>query len=111
VTDFTANTVPYLRKVVKNAESKITADYGHGQVDLEDISLLAQEKCGAEATFVDARRTRFLGTVLIVDATFPAFEATDKVRVVTVDFGELPDTVSRRKSHLADNGYTSLVLD
>lgn len=57
VTDFTANTVPYLRKVVKNAESKITADYGHGDVDLEDISLLAQEKCQAEYTHVDARRT------------------------------------------------------
>jgi hypothetical protein len=57
VTDFTANTVPYLRKVVKNAESKITADYGHGDVDLEDISLLAQEKCQAEHTHVDARRT------------------------------------------------------
>jgi hypothetical protein len=57
VTDFTANTVPYLRKVVKNAESKITADYGHGEVDLEDISSLAQEKCQAEYTYVDARRT------------------------------------------------------
>jgi hypothetical protein len=57
VTDFTANTVPYLRKVVKNAESKIMADYGHGDVDLEDISLLAQEKCRAEYTHVDARRT------------------------------------------------------
>jgi hypothetical protein len=56
VTDFTVNTVPYLRKVVKNAESKITADYGHGQVDLEDISLLAQDKCHAESTIVDARR-------------------------------------------------------
>jgi hypothetical protein len=61
VTDFTANTVPYLRKVVKNAESKITADYGHGVVDLEDISLLAQEKCEAEATYVDARRAFLSG--------------------------------------------------
>jgi hypothetical protein len=59
VTDLTASTVPYLRKIVKNAESKITADYGHGIVDLEDISLLAQEKCHAEATFVDARRIIF----------------------------------------------------
>jgi len=56
VTDFNANTIPYLRKIVMNAESKITADYGHGQVDLQDISLLAQDKCGAEPTFVDARR-------------------------------------------------------
>jgi len=62
VTDLTASTVPYLRKIVKNAESKITADYGHGLVDLEDISLLAQEKCQAEATFVDARRINFLQT-------------------------------------------------
>jgi hypothetical protein len=60
VTDLTTSTVPYLRKIVKNAESKITADYGHGVVDLQDISLLAQEKCHAEATFVDARRTTFL---------------------------------------------------
>jgi hypothetical protein len=56
VTDFTANTVPYLRKVVKNAETKVTADYGYGGVDLEDISLLAQEKCKAEPTAIDARR-------------------------------------------------------
>jgi hypothetical protein len=56
VTDFTANTVPYLRKVVKNAEAKVTADYGHGNVDLEDIGLLAEEKCLAKATHVDARR-------------------------------------------------------
>ena len=56
VTDFTANTVPYLRKVVKNAETKITADYGHGIVDLEDISVLAEDKCLAQATHVDARR-------------------------------------------------------
>ena len=56
VTDFTVNTVPYLRKVVKNAESKITADYGYGHVDLKDISLLIQDRCGAESTFVDARR-------------------------------------------------------
>ena len=60
VTDFTANTVPYLRKIVKNAESKITADYGHGQVDLEDISHLAEDKCHAESTFVDARRTTWI---------------------------------------------------
>jgi hypothetical protein len=59
VTDLTASTVPYLRKIVKNAESKITADYGYGIVDLEDISLLAQEKCHAEPTFVDARRIIF----------------------------------------------------
>ena len=57
VTDFTANTVPYLRKVVKNADAKITADYGHGEVDLEEISLLAAEKCHAQITHVDARRT------------------------------------------------------
>ena len=56
VTDFTSKTVPYLRKVVQNAESKITADYGHGQVDLKDISLLAEDKCLAESTFIDARR-------------------------------------------------------
>ena len=60
VTDFTANTVPYLRKIVKNAETKITVDYGHGVVDLEDISLLTQEKCQAESTFVDAKRINFL---------------------------------------------------
>src|SRR5271170_4572810 len=60
VTDLTTSTVPYLRKIVKNAESKIAADYGHGVVDLQDISLLAQEKCHAEATFVDARRITFL---------------------------------------------------
>lgn len=60
VTDFTPDTVPYLRKIIKTAETKITADYGHGIVDLEDISLLAQEKCQAEATFVDARRINFL---------------------------------------------------
>src|SRR5271170_1509526 len=53
--DFTPDTVPYLRKIINTAETKITADYGHGIVDLEDISLLAQEKCQAEATFVDAR--------------------------------------------------------
>jgi hypothetical protein len=45
---------------VKNAESKITADYGHGQVDLEDISHLAEDKCHAESTFVDARRTTWI---------------------------------------------------
>jgi len=84
--------VPYLRKVVKNAESKITADYGHGDVDLEDISLLAQEKCQAEYTHVDARH-----------ATFPLFQETDNPRVVTVEFGELPENISRRKSHLSDN--------
>ena len=105
VTDFTVNTVPYLRKVVKNAKSKITADYGHGQVDLEDISLLAEEKCHAEPTFVDARRTissRY--GRLIVDATFPVFEPTNQTRVVTIEFEELPESLSRRKSHLADNG-------
>jgi len=92
VTDLTGSTVPYLRKNVKNAESKITADYGHGIIDLEDISLLAQEKCHAEATFVDARH-----------ATFPAFQATNKTRVVTIEFDELPELLSRRKSHLSDN--------
>lgn len=39
------------------------ADYGHGQVDLEDISLLAQEKCQAAPTIIDARRNRLLGVV------------------------------------------------
>jgi hypothetical protein len=109
VTDFTASTVPYLRKIVNNAESKITADYGHGRVDLQDISLLAQEKCHAEATFIDARRisVRYTGQVLIVDATFPAFQTTNKPRVVTIEFDELPEVLSRRKSHLSDNGnYT-----
>jgi hypothetical protein len=57
VTDFTTNTVPYLRKVAKNASAKITADYGHGEVDLEEISLLAADKCHAQITHVDARRT------------------------------------------------------
>lgn len=105
VTDFTVNTVPYLRKVVKNAESKITADYGHGQVDLEDISQLVQDKCLAESTFVDARRTYPIVFIsLIVDATFPVFETTNKIRVVTIDFGELPERLSRRRSHLSDNG-------
>jgi hypothetical protein len=61
-TDFTANTVPYLRKITENAESKITADYGHGQVDLEDISLLAEDKCDALSTFVDSRRTTLIVT-------------------------------------------------
>jgi len=56
VTDFTSNTVPYLRSVVKNAVSRITADYGHGEVDLEDISELAKERCGAQSFSVDARR-------------------------------------------------------
>ena len=42
--------------MVKNAEVKVTADYGHGNVDLEDIGLLAEEKCLAKATHVDARR-------------------------------------------------------
>ena len=66
VTDFTANTVPYLRKVVKNAESKITADYGHGNVDLEDIGLLAEEKCSAIPTHVDARRITHEDTVELI---------------------------------------------
>ena len=56
VTDFSADSVPYLRKVVKSAEWKVTADYGHGEVDLEDISALAQEKCNSKPTYVDARR-------------------------------------------------------
>ena len=57
VTDLSIDTVPYLRKVVKNAEWKITADYGHGEVDLEDISALVTDKCGAVATYVDAGRS------------------------------------------------------
>ena len=56
VTDFTSNTVPYLRSVVKNAVSRITADYGHGEVSLGDISDLATERCGAQSYSVDARR-------------------------------------------------------
>ena len=59
-TDFGTDTVPYLRKVVQDAESKITADYGHGQVDLEDIGLLAKEKCKAESIRVDAKRMHFV---------------------------------------------------
>jgi len=107
VTDLTASTVPYLRKIVNNAESKITADYGHGRVDLQDISLLAQERCHAEATFIDARRISVRYTALIVDATFPAFQTTNRTRVVTIEFDELPEVLSRRKSHLSDNGnYT-----
>ena len=106
VTDFTATTVPYLRQVVKNAELRITASYGHGQVDLEDISLLAKGKCLAESTFVDARRIRLLvvTTCLILDATFPSFVETNQTRVVTIKFEELPESFSRRKSHLSDNG-------
>jgi len=109
VTDFTATTVPYLRKIVNNAESKITADYGQGRVDLQDISLLAQQKCHAEATLIDARRISvcYTGQILIVDATFPAFQTTNKTRVVTIEFDELPEVLSRRRSHLSDNGdYT-----
>jgi hypothetical protein len=41
---------------------------------------------------------------LILDATFPVFETIDRPRVVTVEFGELPEDVTRRKSRLADNG-------
>src|SRR5438552_2055015 len=96
VTDFTATTVPYLRQVVKNAELRITASYGHGQVDLEDISLLAKGKCLAESTFVDARRIRPLLSTLIVDATFPAFVETNQTRVLTIEFEELPLHFSRR---------------
>ena len=55
-TDFSANTVPYLRKIVNGAESKITTDYGYGDVDLEDVAQLVKDKCQAESTFVDARR-------------------------------------------------------
>jgi hypothetical protein len=57
VTDFTANTVPYLRRVVQSAESKITADYGHGEVDLEDIRTLVEDRCLAESVHIDGRRT------------------------------------------------------
>ena len=39
-----------------------------------------------------------------VDATFPVFEATNEIRVVTIEFAELPENLSRRKSHLSDNG-------
>ena len=104
VTDFTANTVPYLRKVVKNAETKITADYGHGEIDVEDISLLAQEKCQAESTYIDARRTIPFSSGLIIDAIFPVFEPTNATRIITIQFGELPESLTRRKSHLSDNG-------
>jgi hypothetical protein len=36
------------------------------------------------------------------DATFPAFEATKKTPVVTIEFDELPEILSGRKSHLSD---------
>jgi hypothetical protein len=45
-----------------------------------------------------------MGPRLIVDATFPAFQDTNKTRVVTIEFDELPEVLSRRKSHLSDNG-------
>jgi hypothetical protein len=42
--------------------------------------------------------------ILISDATFPVFQETDNPRVITIEFGELPEDISRRKSHLSDNG-------
>lgn len=32
------------------------------------------------------------------------FEPTTQTRVVTIEFEELPESLSRRKSHLSDNG-------
>ena len=49
----------------------------------------------------------FDGTKLIVDATFPAFQAMNKTRVVTIEFDELPELLSRRKFRLSDNGNYS----
>jgi hypothetical protein len=108
VTDFTANAVPYLRKVVKNADAKITADYGHGKVDLEDISLLAADKCLAQITHVDARRISHEAELKVMaDATFPVFDATSETRVLLIEYGELPEGPARRKAHLSDNGTIS----
>ena len=111
VTDFTATTVPYLRQVVKNAELRITASYDHGQVDLEDISLLAKGlKCLTESTFVDARHIRPLLLTLIVDATFPAFVEINQTCVLIIEFEELPLYFSHRKSHLTTIVISSLRL-
>jgi len=66
---------------------------------------LAQDKCGAEPTFVDARRKHeYCYVIDWVDATFPVFEAIEKPRVITIEFAELPEDASRRKAHLFDNG-------
>jgi hypothetical protein len=48
------------------------------------------------------------GELTFVDATFPVFETTNDIRVVTIEFAELPESVSRRKSHLSDNGLFPL---
>lgn len=32
------------------------------------------------------------------------FEATNETRVVTIEFDELPEVLSRRRSHISDNG-------
>jgi hypothetical protein len=85
----------------------MTADYGHGEVHLEDISDLVAEKCGADSIFVDARRTTLAKLVLRVDATFPVFEKSEAPRVLTIGFDELPRAANRRKSRLADNGLSS----
>jgi hypothetical protein len=92
---------------VTNAVSKITVDYGHGEVHLEDISDLVVDKCGAESIFVDARRITLERSALRVDATFPVFEKSEAPRVLTIEFDELPSAANRRKSRLADNGLSS----
>lgn len=93
--------------MVTNAVSKITADYGHGEVHLEDISDLVANKCGAESILVDARRSTLAKSVLKVDATFPVFEKSEAPRVLRIEFDELPGAANRRKSRLADNGHFS----
>ena len=40
----------------------------------------------------------------MVDATFPVFEETNRTRVVTIVFDELPESTSKRNSHLFNNG-------
>jgi hypothetical protein len=43
--------------MVKAAQTKFFTEFGHGEVDLEGITELVKDKCGAQATYVDARRT------------------------------------------------------
>lgn len=104
--DFSADRSPLLRKLVREAKTKMVVPYGHGDVDVGEMARQVADKCGvpeAEIERIDGATMEH--PVYDDDASGSTGEHTTGNRVIIVDLPTLPVSHDERQLTMGDNEH------
>ena len=104
--DLAGERSPLLRKLVRDAKTKMVVPYGHGDVDVVEMARQVAEKCGVREEAIERIAGATMTHPVYDDASDDEAEVSDREgRILIVDLPTLPVSHDERQLTIGDNEH------